>query len=347
MRSAPPYRVVPTFFRLPPISDADVDGHISRALPANERKLMRAIMLQLPPHERYNVIYHAVDGTLHANKPALLDDVRVYQPSAGDSRKGVSVSGDTITLAPTMSIPASIYNCRNVPQSTSTGGYREVASICGTPYDYSGVYLPCRTTGDIYLHYPNNEGPYIYLGGFSTNGNAIDAGLQYGYKYDDWALFVRGSYGQVSNFTRFQCNQRITMEFYPVNLQMVAVDASGYTTSRGFQNITQTYGLNSSDGWSPYCQACVVKRVTSLAQNGFLNFRDGSWAGINTNTNPVIAWSNSYLGYWNGQTPARYNVSTWGNINTGGYYNYPSGDPSRILVNFINGGNETDGIYYH
>jgi len=137
------------------------------------------------------------------------------------------------------------------------------------------------------------------------------------------------------------------MEFYPVNLQMVAVDASGYTTSRGFQNITQTYGLNSSDGWSPYCQACVVKRVTSLAQNGFLNFRDGSWAGINTNTNPVIAWSNSYLGYWNGQTPARYNVSTWGNINTGGYYNYPSGDPSRILVNFINGGNETDGIYYH
>ncbi len=145
---------------------------------------------------------------------------------------------------------------------------------------------------------------------------------------------------------RYQCNQTVRMEYYPVNSQMVAIDATGYTTNGTFMNITQTYGVKTTDGWSPYCQACVVKRVVSLAQNGFLNFADGSYAGIDVYSNPLVGWSNSYVGYWNGQMPARYNVDVWSNSYTGGYYSYPA-DSSRIIVRYVNGGVETDGIDYH
>ncbi|MBC5799912.1 MAG: hypothetical protein GIW94_08070 [Candidatus Eremiobacteraeota bacterium] len=342
----PPYRAVPDI-SLPPISDSQIDQHISQALPQGERALMRTIMLQLPENKRYDVIYYALDGTVHANYPALLKTTVVYQPSKFDYRQGIGSDGSSIVLAPTTSIPKALYSCSNVPQSTSTGGYREVASVCNTPYEFTHVFLPCNSNNEIYLHYPLSEGVYIYGGGFSGNGNAVDAGMQFSNTYDDWALFVSVNKHQVSNYTRFQCNQTVSLEFYPLSSQTLVLYGTGYTDSGQFMQISQTYAVSASQGWSDSCGGCVVKRVTSLAQNNFLNFKDGSFAGIDVYANPLIAWSNSLVGYWNGRYPPLYNAATWTNYYTGGYYSYPSNDPSRVIVNFVNGGQETDGLFYH
>lgn len=344
--SAPPYRDATGVTRAP-VTDAQIDQHISSALPPEDRAVIHGVMLQLPYNERYNVIYYATNGKIYANEPALLRGAKVYQPTAGNPRIGVAADGTRVTLAPTQSVPSASYNCASPPNSNSTGAYRGVYSICSTPYDLSQAYLPCRSEGEINLVYPNNEVVYEYLGGFSSSGNAIDAGMQHSWTYDNWTLFVRGSRGQLSNPTRYQCNQTVSMEFYPASPTLVAGDVSGYTTSGSYLNVTQTYQVQPSEFWSPSCKYCLVKRITSLAQSGFLNFKDGSYAGIDIYTNPRIAWLNSLVGYWNGQYPARFNVQTWSNTYTGAYYSYPSNDPSRIIVNFVNGGNETDGIYLH
>jgi len=137
-------------------------------------------------------------------------------------------------------------------------------------------------------------------GGFSAYGNAIDAGMQFSPTYNNWAVFVTGSNGQASSPTRFQCNQTVSIEFYPLSSQNLSVFVTGYTIYGNYSLISESYAVAQSLGWSPYCGGCVVKRVSSLAQRNFLNFTDGSWSGIDVYANPLIAWNNSLVGYWNG-----------------------------------------------
>jgi len=330
---------------LPPITDGQIDAHISPTLSPADRAVIRNVMLQLPDDHRYNVIYYALDGKVYANNPALLKTVKAYLPSFSDQRTGVARDGSTIPLAPMATVRPNAYNCA-APPGSYTGGFREVYSRCNTPYDLATVYLPCASNGDIHFSYPNSETAYIYMGGFSGAGYAIDAGMQFSNKYNDWALFIRQGLKQNSNYTRYQCNQTIQLEFHPVSTTLLADDVLGYQDNGSFLRITQTFDVPASEFWSPSCPSCIVKRVSSLAQNGFLNVTDGSYVGIDVYTNPLIAWANADVGYWTGTYPARYNLFRWTSAYTGGYQSYPA-DPSRIIVRFFDSGQETDGIYLH
>lgn len=331
--------------QLAPIPDSQIDLHISRALPLRERQLMHSVMMQILPTTRYNVVYYDLQGIVHVNDPNLLRSVKTYQRSPVDARIGIAADGSTIPLssgvAPSTS-PA--YSCTQPPGSFS-GGFRAVYSVCNVPYALSYVYLPCKSSGDIFLNYPANEAAYAYEGGFSSTGDAVDAGMQHNWYSDNWAIFFNGDHGIATFNPRFQCNETVPIEFYPASPTLLAVDSTGYTSS-GYGTVTETYAVSQLAGWSPQCSRCVVKRITSLAQKGFLNLSDGSYNGIDLNGNPVVRWSNSYVGFWQGKYPVKYSIYSWTGNYTGSYFNYPN-DSTKVRVIYSNPGNETDGIWLH
>ena len=343
LRPMPAYRNA-TNVHYAPMPDSQIDAHISPLLPPRERALMRSIMLQLPNDERYNVVYTDLQNVMHVNDPKLLQFVRVYHADPQDPGIGVGNDGSRTVLAP---LPKPLaYSCSNPPGDTN-GGFREIFSTCGTPYALGHAYLPCKANNQIFLNNPGNEVPYIYEGGFSGSGDPIDGGMQYSYAYDNWAIFMAGDHGQSGINPRYQCNQTVSMEFYVASPTLLAVDVSGYVGGV-YQNYTETYQVQSFTGWSPKCPGCIVKRITSLAQNGFgfPNLSTGSYIGIDVNNNPTVNWSNALVGYWNGQFPPRYNVTSWTGLYTGGYKNYPN-DGSKVRVIFYNPANEIDGIWLH
>jgi len=269
LRPIPPYRDASNI-QLPPIPDAQIDAHISPALSVTERDIMRNIMQQLLPNKRYNVIYYDLQGTVHANDPRLLQSTKVYKRSALDPRAGIAADGSSVTL-PSLQTPglSASFSCAKPPGSF-TGGFRAVYSICNVPYALSYLYLPCKANNQIFYNYPANEAAYMYEGGFSSTGDAVDAGLQHSPTNDNWAIFFTHANSQVGYNPRFQCNQTVPLEFYPISTTLLGVDSTGYTAS-GYGTVTETLQVALLAGWSPKCYGCVVKRITSLAQRGFLN----------------------------------------------------------------------------
>ncbi len=184
----------PRRFRRPIILDSQIDGELS-ALPPSERALMHEVLIHLPVDKRENVYYETLDGTIHSKYG--VDRNGAYNiPVPGSSALRNRFGQQVIPPPDSQSPSGASFNCRSLGTFVGTGAYREVYSTCNTPATKSTVYLPCRNYS--YFAYPQSEIAYIYSGGFSANGNAIDAGMQYSSALDNYTVFIRGKYGQMS-----------------------------------------------------------------------------------------------------------------------------------------------------
>ena len=195
------------------------------------------------------------------------------------------------------------------------GAYRRMFTKEGgvgisTRYTYIRTVFGVRggSTSTIRIANRDNTTAFAFLGGNGTNGWAMDAGLQYGSTYEDWALFLRTQGGVVSSqgrgqeAERFAPDQRIEVEFFVVqdsttlnihdadgdNDNVVAVIARGRDVSDGTMQ-TKTFVMDiARKGWyrdgMNYESAEYIRRTAginlrhtvSLAQIT-MNLNDGSY----------------------------------------------------------------------
>jgi hypothetical protein len=177
-------------------------------------------------------------------------------------------------------------------------------------------------TSTIRIANQNNTVAFAFLGGNGTNGWAIDAGLQYGPTYRDWALFLRTQGGALKTqgpgleAERFAPEQRIEVEFYVVqnfdtiniwdddgdNDNVVAVTARGRNVRTG-NTQTKTFVMDiARKGWyrdgTNYESAPEIWRTAginlrhtvSLAQKT-MNLNDGSYFRGTTIENTLVGSS--------------------------------------------------------
>jgi hypothetical protein len=338
--------IAPKLGEFPPIPDSQIDAHIYRSMAPSERRLMHNIMLHLAPEHRYNVVYYATDGTVHANNPDLIAGTKVYRQQLGQKRTMmISRDGDTIAAPPGHDISPRDYNCASIPVFSGSGPYREVVSTCNSRGDQSVVALQCNDT--TFMTFPLYETAYTYLGGFSSYGYAVDAGLQYSQTYQNWALFIRVGTSQVSFPTRLRCNQTASIHFEAASSTLLEATALGYSTTGHYQLFSLVFGVYGYEGWSEACNRCVSKRVTSIGQSPPYNddFFSGSYFGYDFfNGTGSVAWSYSHVGFL--LANGTHIFYPWTAQYTGGYITYPF-DPTRMYVYYIDPADETDGIDLH
>ncbi len=340
------------------------DNRIDQALATlsvHDRAVMHRVLLALPQNTRENVIYFDVTGKAYATKRELLTGADRYVPRSSGSRVFVNSGGQEILGPINETIPAAQYRCNAIPVFPGTGAYREIVSTCGIPYDYSAVSADCNylvsnndpITGLVNTSGGESDTGYAYLGGFSSNGNAVDAGFQYSQNNQDWTLFisVNNAFYTAGYSTRLRCNQIAQLQFYPASTQFLAATEWGYNSQGQWQNVTIVGGVVPANGWSATnCTACVVKRVTSIAQSYARtlhdNFTDGSFFGYDLNNGqPEIGWEYAQVGSYYSAGP-HFLVRPWGNKDTGNYITYPY-DPSRWHITYYNPTSEIDGVYLH
>jgi len=175
-----------------------------------------------------------------------------------------------------------------IMEDKQTGPFRGVYSQPGYAFEEAQVYLPSDRARPpaIYLHRPGaTDTAYVYLGGQSRTGGAVDAGFQHSPSRDNWALFItcEGFPFHVSRYQRFAAGQTVDIRFYVPADNYVAVSASGVDITG--RHVTRTVVLDVShyptstppapDGlggesthftWSASGDGNILKRMTSIAQ---------------------------------------------------------------------------------
>lgn len=102
--------------------------------------------------------------------------------------------------------------------------------------------------------------------------------------------------------------------------------------------------LQPSD-WTPEGTNVVLKRMTTIAQTT-QTFNDGTYFEYDLiNAVPMAHWYNSRLGYYS-DSSLSWPDQVWDAASTGGYQSWPD-DSTRIIVNYVNSSEETDGLDLH
>lgn len=184
----------------------------------------------------------------------------------------------------------------------------------------------------------------VYSGGWSPSGNSVDGGFQYSPTYDNWALFVKeqGQNQVDASTARYDCGQDIFLQFYPSSPGNVTAAANGYV-SGVLQQLSVTAAATSD--WTPEGTNVVLKRMTTIAQTT-QTFNDGTYFEYDLiNAVPMAHWYNSRLGYYS-DSSLSWPDQVWDAASTGGYQSWPD-DSTRIIVNYVNSSEETDGLDLH
>lgn len=284
-------------------SQSDDSGfHIDPAIQGQERRVISEVMRLLPPAHRDNVIYFSESGAIYANKVALKSEFRparrlrdnIYQTSWGE-RFVAPASGSDASSGSGASAQGE-YTCASV----NTGPFRRVATQAGANvlygrYSYASADIFAPGDGSVYGKTDNNgiqvETPYIYMGGQSSTGVEVDAGLQWSNVHTDWALFLRvGGALYNNNQVRLNSPATVTLEHYVPADGTVVVRVAGGTVRTGSNRSL----VAAAGGWTRNGVGNTMKRITSIAQSS-LNLTSGSYL-------LGVSWANAQLGRYSGTT---------------------------------------------
>ncbi|MFY0573526.1 hypothetical protein ACN28S_03405 [Cystobacter fuscus] len=290
-----------------------VAAQIDPRLNAWEHATIAQVMSNLDPEDRENVIYVDEHGGVFTNKPELKQGV-VFTPAPDGAASKRFEAGTSVSKA--LAAPS----C-----TSTTGPYRRVYSNASYSWLSTYVHLP-GTTAEIKEYNVNGSGDtaYVYSGGWGANGDVVDAGFQHSPTYDNWSAIITVNGNPLSYSPRFLSNQDVNLKFYVPSNGQVALSVTGYDTTGTKTTLTQVRaaaGFSSSGG-------NILKRVTSIGQSV-----QGMYTGSYVKN---VHWYNSYIG-----TSSTSNHA-WLAADTGGYCSYP--DSTKVQVNFVNAGEETDNI---
>ncbi|WP_310168569.1 MULTISPECIES: YrpD family protein [Paenibacillus] len=219
---------------------------------------------------------------------------------------------------------ASFPECRDL----RNGPYRSVWSHIGFAWASTRVHLPsAREIRDNNSGYNGSTG-FIYMGGWSNTNMAVDVGLQHSTKYNDWAPFmlIEGVKNPYTFKPRFEPDQEVQMKFYVPSDGNIALTVTGYADG---EKISRSY-VEPAPGWTANGNGNLIKRTTSIGQiQDRQDYNDGSYIRR-------VRWATSYIG-----SNSEDNIP-WRNSQT---YDYCSMPRSKVEVDYVHGGEETDSIF--
>ncbi len=287
------------------------------------------------------VVYDTLSKKTFSNNVGLRDSI-VESPRAGrSSNVYVDSSGRMFAMpiqearpvfAPTAPRIKPLYVVGNNP---GNGPYRRVFSNPGYSAEYALLALPCQ-----FGAFFNSDQGYVYEGGWSNGGSAVDSGFQASFTavYKPFMLIDGRGFnvntaaqayatGSGPSSLSWPCGENVYLQFStgsdatPPGIIFVQISSSTDFSCPGcpingiiflvdFPNGYQDWGA------TPNCNACIMKRNTTIAQVPPENLSDGSYFG-------TISWSNTYIypsyPYYDGKN------HSWGSINAvGGCQNYPA-----------------------
>lgn len=326
-----------------------VQSNISKNIQGVERQVIAQAMEGLEIEDQENVIYVAGDGTVYANKPELKNEVEkfkkisenVFEDSQGN-RYALPAQTERPTTSP-FTVATSTYTQEDetdigvklaAPYPTLSGGtgpYRRVFSKPSYSWSSAYVYLPGGTNiKDSNGPGQNGDAGFVYLGGWGRSGSAVDAGFIHGSTYSDWAPMIQINGNALGQTVRLAEAQNVYLKFLVPANDKIAMAFSGIQKSTGTQ-ISRTYIYDVS-GFS-VSGGNIMKRMTTIGQS-VENFKTGSYIKNVHWYNTNIGLSDSSYHPWTSVDQATDSYS--------GYHSYP--DSTKVTVNFVNAGEETDSI---
>ncbi len=210
-----------------------------------------------------------------------------------------------------------------------TGPYRRVLSKAGTtstPYSWMKTSVTLPSSNNV-KEVQINDTAYAYIGGVSSTGVQVDAGLQHSPTYGNWApiIYCNGKSFNTPSSERFDAGQTVTMEFYVVSDNNVRLSATGKVAG-----VTKTLSVdcNNATGFKKNGVGNQLKRATTIGQKPE-NLSSGSYVY-------GVRWFNSYIGT---SSSTNHQWLAADMPSSGGYTSYPNS--TKVSVSFVNAGEET------
>ncbi len=266
---------------------------------------MYAVLGELRPENRSNVVYFSTDGHPYSNRD-------VFRRTAWQAQLPVQATGcgngDIGTT----------YYCGYFHRrySDNTRGSSEIKFTAN---------LPCATTN---IETPRNEAAFLTGGGrtLDSSGNEIalsDVGLQFSAKsppvgqtfsIQNCMKETNQTGGQSGGAGHFDCDQTgAIIDSYDVSTTELGLSTTGVTVEAGLTTLTTVLPIPATDGFALTCATppssptCEVKRFTGYAKPVATLFPDGSYFGVNSplvSPSPSLDWSDvlrgptGHLNHW-------------------------------------------------
>ena len=279
------------------MTDQSVTRLLGEVHSLRERAVMYAVLSELRPKNRANVVYFSTDGRPYSNRDVFRRTAwQEQRPSLGADDCGSGAVGTT-------------YYCGYFHRrySDNTRGSSEIKFTSN---------LPCTSTN---IETPRNESTYL-MGGSRTldsSGNPIalsDVGLQYTdkspplgetFSIQNFMKETNQTGGQSGGAGHFDCDQTgAIIDSYDVSTTELGLSTTGVTVEAGLTTLTTVLPIPATPPSSPTCEA---KRFTSTVKPAATMYPDGSYFGVNSpllSPSPTIAWSNvlrgptGHLNHW-------------------------------------------------
>lgn len=334
-----------------------IQSNISASIQGTERQIIANAMQGLSLEDQKNVIYITEDGTIYANKPELKDTVEKFKkinanlfedsqgnryalPAQTEKPNFVGSTPPTTTMS-TYGLTdepfilnndsINIFTAPYPPLDGKTGPYRRVFSKPNYAWSSAYVYLPGGSNIKD-SNGPNTIGDagFVYLGGWGNTGSAVDAGFIHGSTNSDWAPMIQINGTPYGQSERLSEAQNAYLKFLVNANNKIAMAYSAIKKSTGTQ-ISQTFVMDAP-GFS-LSGGNIMKRMTTIGQKT-QNMYSGSYIKNVHWYNTLIGLSDSSYHAWSSSDQATDDYS--------GYHTYP--DSTKVTVNFVNAGEETDTI---
>ncbi len=306
-------------------------------------------MRTLAPEDRENVVYVDLDNRVYANKPELLQDLYLA-PMATDNSY-ISPTGEVVAVPRLTSRPASFGRVTPLgvgavsplvvtpaPDSGGTGPFRRVYSGATTTagYSWESASISLKGSSNVYTDPAGTDAAEVYEGGWGATAGAVDAGFQYSSTYNNWSAIVQretptGIQIWVYPTSRFISDEEDNLKFYVPSDNNVAIawTATPFPTGTRTQR-TMVFAEAAAYGWQASGAGCIMKRMTSIAQQPPEDLFSGSYV-------KNIRWYGCLIGASSTSNHA------WTSADVGGYQSYPSGSP-KVSVTYVGPAEETDTI---
>ena len=295
------------------IAAADIDRFIDPSITGPDRQLARQLMWSMPKNMRGDFVYIERSGKLLSNRPEIAASMALehYQLPEHSS----SGSGRRPLYYPSQGPPV------------TTGAYIKEFSLNGVTALIADVRVDCYKT--IFQLGPagSPDKGFLYSGGSGMDGSSVDAGLQYN---NDWSIqpFVSGVPTSTQQWTNqsqhYACNTQTvgntngtlgiffgemtsgTMLFLATGVPEYPPSPSGtFPSTVNWDDGAWVYFPTpgnwhnpgtDANGQSTVCTGCYTKRVTSIGQEGGVNFANLSCFGCLDPPYAHIQWGPIEMG---------------------------------------------------
>lgn len=307
------------------LTDDQIEGYIDHSLVGTDRALAHKIMKMMPPHQRGDFVYLALDGHLVSNNPLLLQYITVEHP---DPISSTSSRAANATVNVQRARPMDYSNSCSPPnpptdssgQSTARGAYARQVSLCGFTAGWAFVNVPCGTS-----YFASGDAGFLYFEIFGRNKSLVEGGLQYNsdssiqpYVSSTTAGFLAT---KMNNYAaKYGCGVDLgimhgatydgSMTYTEVgNLPASLTPETNFYNGNQFtlQNASWLFYQSPGDytgvGTDPAgshtpCTMCSITRLTTIGQNYFQSYGiDSSYFGV-SGTHNAIHWMQVAFGEW-------------------------------------------------